>query len=204
MPVTVSDSDFGRLPATQMAPVDNARDDLSQSRDDFARAKLRQTDAAQAVDLAQADLSVAAAELQRAAARTKMAEESNDPAQLAQARHMTETAQLRENTAKARLDFAQKLQAARAAEVAAAEKRVAYGEMRLEQAKLQALQQAQVPAAQKYDAAQLDGRVAAARNEFDEAQGKAQAALAEASNAEGHWRELNRQLQARAAEVPRG
>jgi hypothetical protein len=204
-PVTVSDSDYGRVPPAQTAVVEEARSGMNQARDELARAKLRQTDAAQATNLAQADISVAEAELQRAAARMKMAQESNDPTQLAQARAMNEAAQLRLDTAKARLDFAQKLQAARAQEVAAAEKHIALQEMRVEQAKLQALQQAQVPAAGKYDGQKLDARVADVRKEFDEASTNARSSLDAAMNAERHWQELQRQLQARANDpAPRG
>jgi hypothetical protein len=134
-----------------------------------------------------------------------MAQESNDPRELAQASAMTEAAKLREATAQARIDYGQKLQAARAAEVAAAEKAVAYQEMRVEQSKLQALQVAQVPAAAKYDGAQLDGRLAVARKELDEASAAARAAVVESSNAERRWNELNRQLQARSGDpAPRG
>lgn len=204
-PVTVSDSDYGRLTPAQTAPVDQARTTLGQARDELARAKLRQTEAAQANALAQADIGVAAAEAKRADARTKMAQESADPNQLAQARTMSESVQLRQAAAQARVDYAQKIQAARAAEVAAAEKRVALAEAEVERAKLQALLQAQVPAATKYDPAQLDGRVATAQQEYTKANATSQAALTDAMNAEAHWRELERQLQARAAPpAPRG
>lgn len=204
-PVTVSDSDYGRLAAGQTDIVDQARTDLARARDELARTKLRQTEAAQATSLAQADAGVAQAELQRAAARTKMAQESNDPTELSLASNMTESAKLREATAQARLDYAQKLQSARAAEVAAAEKNVAYQEMRVEQSKLQALQMAQVPAAAKYDGAQLDGRLAASRKELDEASAAARAAVQQSMTAEQRWLELNRQLQARSGgPAPRG
>jgi hypothetical protein len=203
-PVTVSDSDYGRLTAAQTAPVDQARTELGQARDEAARAKLRQTDAAQATALAQADIGVAEAELQRADARMKMAQESADPTQLAQATEMTEAAKLRLATAQARLDYAQKIQAARAAEVAAAESAVALQEMRVEEAKLLALQQAQVPAATKYDPAQLNARVAEAQKQFDEASATSRAALTEATSAEQRWQQLNQQLQARINSPPRG
>lgn len=197
-PVTVSDSDYGRLTADQTAMVDKARMDLGSARDEFARAKLRQTDASQAVSMAQADIGVADAELHRAAAQAKLAQESNDPAQLSQARAMADSAQLRKNAAQARLEFAQKLQEARASEVAAAEKQVAYQEMLVEQSKLHALNKAGVPAGAKYDAAQLEGRVAVARKEFDEAAANSRAKLQEASSAEQRWHEIQRQLQAQS------
>ncbi|HET7753165.1 MAG TPA: hypothetical protein VFK85_04580 [Anaeromyxobacteraceae bacterium] len=204
-PVTVSDSDYGRLTPAQTAPVDQARTALGQARDEFARAKLRQTESAQAAALAQADMGVAAAEAQRAEARMKMAQESADPNQLAQARTMSDSARLRQATAQARVDYAQKIQAARAAEVATAEKRVALAEAEVERSKLQALLQAQVPAATKYDPAKLDARVATAQQEYSQASATSQAALNDAINAEAHWRELERQLQARAAPpAPRG
>jgi hypothetical protein len=204
-PAKVSDSDYGRLAPAQTAAVDQARITLGDARDELARAKLRQTQTAQAVNLAQADMAVADAELKRAEARAKLANESMEPTQLAEARNLSEAAQLRQSAAEARIDYAKKIQDARSAEVAAAEKRVAFEEMRVEQAKLQALQQAQVPAAAKYDGSQLDSRVAAARKEFDDAQANAQKAMSAAAGAEQRWNDLNKQLQARGgAPAPRG
>jgi chromosome segregation ATPase len=204
-PVTVSDPDYGRLGPAQTAAVDQARITLGDARDELARAKLRQTQTAQAINLAQADMTVAEAELKRAEARAKLANESLEPAQLAEARTLSESAQLRQAAAQSRLDFAKKIQDARAAEVAAAEKRVAFEEVRVEQAKLQALQQAQVPAAAKYDGAQLDSRVAAARKEFEAAQANAQKTLSDAAGAEQRWNELSRKLQAQSGGAgPRG
>jgi colicin import membrane protein len=204
-PVTVSEADYGRLDPSQTQLVDQARADRGRANDELARAKLRQADAQHEDSLARADLTAADAEKARAEARTRMAKESNDPRAIEQARDLTEVAALRRRTAEARAAWAKEIREARDAEVAAAERRVAYEDARVEQAKLQALQQAQVPAATKYDPAPMDARVATARRDLEAAEGAARQQLAEAGNAERAWRELDRQLQARlGAAGPRG
>jgi hypothetical protein len=201
-PVTVSDSDYGRLQAGQTSIVDAARADLGNARDAVARAKLRQTDASNEVGHVQADLATADAEQKRADALMRAAKQSNDPAQLEQARAMGESARLLRQAAEAHGVYAKHLVDTRAAEVAAAERRVAYEELRVEHAKLRALQLAQVPAATKYDAAALDARVAAARKDLEAAEGHARTLGAQMNQASARWLELTRQLQARGAPVP--
>jgi chromosome segregation ATPase len=204
-PITVSESDYGRLQPGQTHIVDAARADLGNARDALSRAKLRQTEAKHEVGLVQADLAGADAEQKRADARTVAAKESNDPVEMEQARAMTDTAQLHRRAADAHAEYAKYLIDTRAAEVAAAEKRIAYEELRVEQAKLQALHVAVVPAATKYDAAALDAKVAAAHKDLDAADSRARSLAAQMKNASAKWVEITRQLQARGgAMAPRG
>ena len=196
-PVTVSDSDYGRLPAGQTQLVDSARADLGNARDGVARAKLRQTEARHEEELARADLSAVDADQKRADSMAKASKESNDPGQLERARAANEDVQLRRRAAEARLAYAKKLNEHRAADVEAAERRVGYEEARVEQSKLQALQQARVPAATKYQPGQLDERVVSARRDLEAAEGRARTLSAETANAERLWQELDRQVQAR-------
>jgi chromosome segregation ATPase len=196
-PVTVSDADYGRLTPGQTGPVEQVRVEQGNARDAAARAKLRQTESRHEVELAQADEKAAEADRLVAESAAKSAKESNDPAQLESARNTSETAQLRKRAADAHLDYAKKLQALRDAELEAANERVAYQNARLERAKLTALQTSQVPAATKYDAAQLDASVSQAQAAMQQADSKVHTANAEVGNAGRTWQELDRQLQAR-------
>jgi len=196
-PATVSDADYGRLAPGQTGPVDEARSELSTAGDAAARAKLRQTEAKHELELAQADEKAAEAARLKAASAAKSAKESNDPAKVESARNVSDTAELRKRTADAHVDYAKKLQAFRDAEVEAANQKVSYLEARVERSKLAALQDAQVPAATKYDASMLDAQVSKAQAGMQEAHSKVGSAKAEMGNAGKAWKELDRELQAR-------
>jgi len=198
-PTTVSDADYGRLNPGQTGPVDDARAELGTARDAAARAKLRQTEARHELELAKADEEAADADRLKAASAAKAAKESNDPAQIESARNVSDTAQLRKRTADAHVDYAKKLQTFRDADVAAANQKVAYLEARVERSKLAALQDAQVPAATKYDASKLDAQVSKAQAQKQEADSKVGSAKAEMANAGKAWQELDREFQARGS-----
>jgi chromosome segregation ATPase len=203
-PVTVSDADYGRLQPGQTQPVDQARADLGSARDALARAKLRQSEAKGQVGLVEADLQAAASARTRAETLAKQAKASADPVQVEQARAAAESAELRRRTAEAHQQYVRSLEQTRNAEVTAAERRVAYEEARVELAKLQALQEAKVPAATKYQPAELEARVANARKEMEDAENKARTLQSQMANAERQWQELNRQMQASGGAPPRG
>lgn len=197
-PLSVSDSDYGRLQAGQTQPVDAARAELSRARDELARAKLRQTEAQSEDQLAKSDLQAVDAAQTRANALAKDASASREPAKLEEARKAKEHADLRKRTAEAHMEYARKLQANRTAGVKAAEQRVAFESSRVEAAKLQALQQAQIPAAGKYDGPRIEAQVAQASKELEKAEGEVRKSEAEVTAAKQRWEELNRQLQAQA------
>jgi hypothetical protein len=196
-PILVSDADYGRLQPGQTQLVEAARADRGTAHDAVARAKLRQMEAKHEIELAMADEKAVDAERMRAESAVRSAKESNDPAQAEAARAVVETAQLRKRTADAHLAYAKKLQALRDAEVVAAEKHLAYQDLRVEQAKLQSLQAAQIPAAAKYDATALQARVTKATREAQQADAHVATATTEMTNAGRQWQELDRQLQAR-------
>ena len=195
-PINVVDADYGRLQPGQTSLVDAARADLSRARDELARAKLRVSEAQNQDELAKSDLQAVAAAQTRADALAAAANASREPAALEQARAAKETADLRRRTADAHVDYARKLQASRAAAVTAAERRVDYESARVELAKLHSMQQAQIPAAIKYDAPRLEGQVAQARTDQDRADADARKAEAEVAASEQKWKALNQQLQA--------
>lgn len=192
-PVTVSDSDYGRLDSGQTQIVEAARADLGRARDEFARAKLGETDARQEDELARADLMAAESAKMRADSLAKSANESNAPADFEAARSGAEVAQLRLRIADAHMTYAKAVQAQRAAEVRTAERRVAYQGSLVELAKLHALQQAGVPAASKYPASQLEGQVEQARQQLEQAENESRGGEAQVTSARQTWEELRRQ-----------
>jgi hypothetical protein len=199
---TVPDADLGRLAQGQMGPVDEARQFLGSARDEQARAKLHVQDVQHEAELAQADAQSAKADADRAEVQAKVANDSRDPGQLEQARVMKQQSEARKRAADAHADYGKKMVAARQASLAAADQQVALGEARLERAKLIALQQANVPAAGKYDIAKFNASVANAQKNFDQALQKARDQESQAIAAQQTWNDAQRQAQSQA--VPTG
>lgn len=202
--LSVSDSDYGRLQSGQTQIVEAARADLGRARDEFARAKLGETDAMQEDALARSDLKAAESAQMRADSLMITARESNAPADLEAARTAAEIAQHHRQTADAHMTYAKAVQAQRAAEVRTAERRVAYESARVELAKLQALQEAGVPAAAKYEPSGLEAQVARARAQLEQAEKESAGGEAQVESAKRTWQELNRRLQAKLDSAPRG
>lgn len=193
----VAETDFGRLGPAQTAPVDEARHFVSSARDELARAKLRAQDAQNELAMAKADQVEASAAAQRAGAEQKVADQSRAPAQLDRARQMQEQAKLHKSAADAHVDYVNRLIQANNASVDAANKQAELADARLEWAKLQALQQAGVPAATKYDGGKFQSRVGSAQKSFDDALKHARDLHGQASTAQQRWHDAQRQLQAR-------
>lgn len=190
-PSTVSDSDYGRLSAGQTRPVDEARAHLALAQDELGRAKLSVVNDQHMGELARSDQAVASAETSRAVAETKAGKESNEPAQMQQARESTQAAEMSHQVADARLAYSKKLAASQAAHVTALERKVELMAEKVNVAKLQALDNAGVAAAGKYDRAQAMQRVVDAQRAFDGATASAAAAAAETTTAEQYWRRLD-------------
>ena len=185
-----------------MGPVDEARQFLGSARNEQARAKLHVQEVQHEDELAKADAQTAKADADRAAIQAKVANDSRDPAQLEQARLMRQQAEARKRAADARAAYAKKMTGARQASLTAADQQVALGEAKLERAKLIALQQANVPAAGKYDMSKFDARVADAQKSFDQALQKARDQESQAMAAQQAWSDAQRQAQSQA--VPTG
>lgn len=193
----VSDADFGRLTASQMGPVETARRQLFADRDARARTTLRLEEAKHEAELAQADGTAARADTQRAQAEQAAAASSNAPDLKARAEEAAIQAELHRRAAQAHAAYAQKLLAARQAEVDAADNLVKVREAELERAKLMALSQARIPAAAKYHPATFDARIADAQRGYQHARARADDALQQAGQVHGAWVALNGQYQAR-------
>jgi len=193
----VSDVDFGRLNTSQMGPVDAARGQLFAARDAQARTTLRFEEAKHEAQLAQAEGTAAQADAQRAQAEQEAAASSNAPDVKARAQEGAIQAELHGRAAQAHAAYAQKLLAARQAEVDAAGEMVKVREAELERAKLTALSQAGIPAAAKYDAATFDARVADAQRNYHQARARVDEAMHQAEQVQGAWVALNDQYQSR-------
>ena len=195
---TVADADLGRLSQEQMGPVSEARQFLGSARDEQARARLHQQEVSHEAQLATADAQSAKADADRSAVQAKVANESRDPGQLEQARVMKLQADARKRAADARADYAKKVSSARQASLAAADQQIAFGEARLERAKLLSLQQANVPAAGKYDMAKFDARVSNAQKSFNQALQKARDQESQAMAAQQAWNDAQQRAQTQA------
>jgi hypothetical protein len=195
-PAQVSEADFSRLAPDEMGPVNEAREYLASAREEQGRAKLRQQDTMHEADLAKADQQAAYSDEQRAVTQAKMANDSREPAQLEQARQFQELARLHKSEAEAHAQYAAKLAEARKADVQSAEDQVALGEAKLEWAKLQAMQQANVPAAGKYDPTGFQARVDNAKKKCDHSLQTASDLEGQASSLKQLWQDLQQQLQA--------
>ena len=197
-PAQVSDADFGRLQQGQTQPIDQARQEQAMAREELARGKLRLQQAEHETALAKADVTAADSDAKRAGAVATAANSNREPRQLEEANRLKDSAQLHKQEADAHVAYASKLVDARKAELSALQKRLDLADAQLDQAKLEALQQADIPASTKYDAGKFQTRVANARKDFDEAQQKAQKMGAEASSAQQAFLSAQRQFQARA------
>ena len=188
---TVSDADFGRLTPVQTKPVDEARAHLALARDELGRAKLGVVNDRHEGELARADQAAASADASRAVAETKIGKDSNEPAQMQQARDATKSAQDGKAVADARQAYAKKLATSQAAQVTAAERKVDLMTEKVNLAKLQSLDDATIPAAGKYDRATAMQRVVDAQRAYDRAASAAAAASDETSTAKQHWQKLD-------------
>ena len=195
----VSEADMGRLSEGQMGPVNAARQVVATAQDEEDRAQLSLDKANQEVDLAKADQTSAKAEKDQADAQQKIAEDSREPAQVQKAQALTLEAEAHRQAADAHFEYASKLVDARKASVTQADRRIDLAHAKLEVAKLQAMQQANVPASGKYDLPKLQSKVDDAQKDYDDAARKAQDKNGEATASQQRWQELQQQQQRQAA-----
>jgi hypothetical protein len=191
---TVSDSDFARLAASEVGPTDEARSDLALARDELGRDKLSLVNDRHEGALARSDQGAASADMSRAAAESDIGKDSNEPAQMQQARDDTEVARQDNEVADARLAYSKGLATAQVAQVTASERKVDLMSEKLNLAKLQSLEEAAVPAAGRYDRSALMERVVVAQRAYDRATAIATTASRESTTARKHWQDLAQRL----------
>jgi hypothetical protein len=194
----VSEADFGRLEPEQLGPDMAARAELDAARDAAARAERRRADSRHEAGFATADLTAARSERERALAELRIARESADQGALGRAQDLLEAAELRRAAAEAHAAYAERLARVGEAGRQVAQARVALAQASLQRARLAALEQANVPAASKYDPRPLDARVAEARAAYEEARARSGQAERESRDALARWRSLVDRYQARA------
>lgn len=195
-PTTVSDADAGRLGPEQEGLVDQARQALDVARDARSRTSLGLQQAQNEQGIAKADQQAAEADQKVADAQQKVANDSRAPDALETARQLQEHAKAHQQAADLHAEYASKLAAERKAEVQAAERQVQLAQARVEWAKLQALEQAQNPAATKYDPGRFQTAVNDAQGELDKAQQDARALEAQANLSRQRWEDSQQRLQA--------
>lgn len=193
---TVSDADAGRLGPEQGRLVNEARQGLDAARDALSRTTLRLQEAQNEEGIARADLQAAEADQRVAEAQRKVASDSRAPEALEKARVLQERATAHRQAADLHVDYARKLIGERQAEARAAERQVKVAEARVEWSKLQALEQAGIPAATKYDARLFQAAVNDAQRELEEATRNARSLEVEATAARQRWEDSRRRVQA--------
>ncbi|WP_248353252.1 hypothetical protein [Anaeromyxobacter oryzae] len=192
----MSEADVGRLGPEQEALVHQARLALGVANDSLSRTRLRLQQAQNEEGAAKADQQAAAADQKVADAQQKLANESRAPDELEKARQLQEQARVHKQVADLHAEYASKHIDQRKAEVEAAERQVKVAEARVEWSKLQALEQAQNPAATKYDAGRFQTAVNDAQGEFAAATQNAKSREVQATTARQQWEESQRRLEA--------
>lgn len=155
----VADADVGRLPAGTAKAVDDARREQASAEDAVSRARLRENEARNELQVAKAEIDSAKAERREADAIQLSADQSQAPKAIELSRKRQDAARAHERAAEARLDYAQKGVDAANNDVATAEQRVKVAKAGVELSKLRALQQAKNPAARKYDRGRFETSV---------------------------------------------
>jgi hypothetical protein len=196
---TVSEADVGRLGPEQEALVHQARLALNIARDALSRTNLRLQQAQNEEGTAKADQQAAGADQKVADAQQKLANDSRAPDALEKARQLQEQAKANKQVADLHAEYASKLIDERKAEVQAAERLVKVAEARVEWSKLQALEQAQNPAATKYDAGRFQTAVNDALGELDAATKNARSLEDQATAARQRWEDSQRRVQAESS-----
>jgi chromosome segregation ATPase len=193
---TVSEADVGRLGPEQEALVDQARQGLASANDALSRTRLRLQQAQNEEGTAKADQQAAEADQKVADAQQKVANDSRAPDALEKARQLQDQAKAHKQVADVHLEYANKLLDERKAEVQAAEQQVKVAQVRVEWSKLQALEQANNPAAAKYDPGRFQTAVSDAQGHLDTATQKARSLEAQATAARQRWEDLQGRQQA--------
>lgn len=196
---TVSDADFGRVQASQMGPVDQARQAVFRARDEQAHARARLADAQHEAQLATADQGSAKAATEQASTMQQIAIESREQARMQQARGLLEKAGAQQRAADARTEYSKRQLDACNASVQAADKQRALADAQLEVAKLKALRESGVAISANYDMSAMARRAQQAQAEHDAAQQNARDSSWWAQQAHRTYEDAQREFRAQAS-----
>ena len=193
---TVSDEVLARVPAEQMASVNQVRADVAKAKDTLARENLRLNKAKTYVDVAKSETDVAKAQQDRDHATQKAADYArNDQASTKSQTAMGVSLQ-REQVANAHVKAATELVNYAQERVTAAQKAVDLANARLELAKFKAVQASGDPAAGSLDGPAIQKRVDDNRIALEQERTKVAQAKTSASAARSSWVTLRDQLPA--------
>jgi len=193
---TVSDEVLARVPPNQMGGVNQARLDVAKAKDTLARENLAHEKAKRYIDVANNEVSIAKAQIERNESAQKAADYArNDPA-TSQSQSAMGLARQREQVATAHVNAAQELEKYSAARVGAAQKAVDLANARLEQAEFKAVQASGDRAVNDIDGQAIAKRVEDTRVALEQERAKVSQTKASASAARTSWIALRDQLPA--------
>jgi hypothetical protein len=193
---TVSDEVLARVPANQMASVDQARADVNKAKDTVARENLRLNQAKKYVDVANNEVKVSQDQLARDKAAQDAANYARNDQATTQSQSAMGLARQREQAAEAHVKAANELVNYAQARVTASEKAVDLANARLEDAKYKAVKASGDRAANDIDAQAIAKRVEDARVALEQERTKVGQAKSNASAARSSWITLRDQLPA--------
>jgi hypothetical protein len=191
---TVSDEVLARVPANQMASVDQARADVNKAKDTVARENLRLNQAKKYVEVAGNEVKVSQDQL----SRDQSAQEAANYARNGQASTQSQSAmgltRQREQVAEAHQKAANELMNYAQARVTASQKAVDLANARLEDAKYKAVKASGDQAANDIDTQAISKRVGDSRVALEQERNKVAQAKSNASSARSSWVALRDQL----------
>ena len=193
---TVSDEVLARVPANQMASVDQARADVNKAKDTVARENLRLNQAKKYVDVANNEVKLSQDQLNRDKAAQDAANYARNNQATTQSQSAMGLARQREQAAEAHVKAANELVNYGQARVTASEKAVDLANARLEDAKYKAVKASGDRAANDIDAQAIAKRVEDSRVALEQERTKVGQAKSNASAARSSWITLRDQLPA--------
>ena len=193
---TVSDEVLARVPADQMASVNQGRLDVSRAQDTLGREKLRLEQARKFVDVASNEVTIAKAQLDRDQAAAKAADDTRDQQGATQAQSAMGLARQRQEVAEAHVKAANDLVSYSQERVNAAEAALGLANARLELDKYKAVQTSGDKSVADIDGAAIQKKVEDARVALEQERSKVAAAKASASASRSTWVTLRDQLPA--------
>jgi len=193
---TVSDEALARVPANQLAHVDQARTDVSRAKDNVARENLRLNKAKKYVDVANNEVKIAEDQLNRDKSAQDAANYARNDQGATQSQSAMGLARQREQVAQGHVKAANDLVAYAQTRVDAATKAVDLANARLEEAKFKAVQASGDPGVNNIDGQAIAKRVEDTRVALEQERNKVAQAKANASASRTSWVALRNQLPA--------
>jgi len=191
---TVSDEVLARVPANQMASVEQARTDVNKAKDTVARENVRLNQAKKYVDVASNEVKISQDQLSRDQAAQDAANYARNDKSSTQSQSAMGLARQREQVAEAHQKAANELVNYAQARIDAAGKAVDLANARLEDAKYKAVKATGDRAVNDIDAQAIAKRVEDSRVALEQERTKVAQAKSNASAARNSWVALRDQL----------